>query len=96
MLNETTPTSNAACSLVFASPHALLVSGSPTPQEDVFFVRHLAYLGYKVADLKSAARFAMEVPIAEHRNENVFALHQSWWYSEAQTRRQLAQMIPGI
>ena len=53
-------------------------------QEDVFFVRFMerqaAAGGYKVANLSTAAKFALEVTTEATDFTNVFALHQSWWY----------------
>ena len=49
-------------------------------QEDMFFIRCLDQSGYEVADLTTAVRFAVEVPLSGYDLSHVFAIHQGWWY----------------
>jgi len=56
-------------------------------QEDVFFVRHLAGLGFHVANLTLAAQFAVEVAVeleaywVSGRGVDPWAVHQAWFYA---------------
>jgi len=67
----------------------------PQEQEDVFLVRSLHRHGYQIADLKSAANFALEVPIPEHAVDprKLVAIHQAWFFVSPELLTQLLQII---
>jgi len=84
--------------LSLRSPRAMLAilrahgkKSRDSEQEDVFFVRHLASMGYAVAGLEAALGFAVEVPIVEltkhfgpgemYGEREPWGLHQSWLYT---------------
>ena len=67
----------------------------PAEQEDVFLVRNLHRHGYNIADLESAATFALEVPIPEHAvdTSRLVAIHQAWNFVRPEVLAQLLQII---
>lgn len=52
-------------------------------QEDIFLVKNLHLHGYQVADLQSAAEFALEVPVpdAPVDTTTLVGIHQSWLFN---------------
>jgi len=69
----------------------------PAEQEDVFLVRNLHRHGYRIADLQSAATFALEVPIPEFVVDlsKLVAIHQAWHFVHPKVLMQLLQIICG-
>ena len=67
----------------------------PAEQEDVFLVRNLHRHGYHIADLKTAATFALEVPIPEYVVDpsKLVAIHQAWYFVRPQVLKQLLKII---
>ena len=67
----------------------------PAEQEDVFLVRNLHRHGYNIADLESAATFALETPIPEHvvDTSRLVAIHQAWNFVRPEVLAQLLQII---
>jgi len=67
----------------------------PAEQEDVFLVRNLHRYDYNIADLRSAAQFALEAPIPEHAVDpsKLVAIHQSWHFVRRELLTQLLQII---
>jgi len=75
------------------SEHA--AESQPAEQEDVFLVRNLHQHGYHIADLESAASFALEVPIPEHAVDpgKLVGIHQAWHFVRPEVLTQLLQII---
>jgi hypothetical protein len=67
----------------------------PAEQEDLFLVRNLHRHGYRIADLKSAVDFSLEVPIPEYVVDpsKLVAIHQAWHFVPPELLTRLLQII---
>ena len=72
-------TSAAALAIIRAHGH----NSNSSEQEDVFFARHMASDGFRLAPRLAAYDFCLEVPCADLRVVDVpFAVHAAWYYND--------------
>jgi hypothetical protein len=72
-------TSAAALAVIRAHGHR----SNSSEQEDVFFARHLAADGFRLAPRRTAYDFCLEVPCTDVGEVAVpFAVHAAWYYND--------------